>query len=420
MSDDATTGKDPQEPAKRRGLTSVLALYLLHALNIGLPIVTLPFLTRSLGSQLYGTYGLLLAWIGLATIAIEFGYGIRGTRLLAAQARADSALAAVLRRQLVHAALCLPVLALVLALMGGRDVPVGATSIVLTVLITLTSAVSPLWFFVARQRVGELLVPTLISKLAFLVLVAIVLPVYPSLELALAAVLVSFLWILIPLWEHRRSIVSSPALPLANAPTGDSWWAQSAIPIQRLGSALYTSLPILLVAAWFGLDAAGWYFLADRIVRGAVGLFTPLTSHLLPLQLRARQGTPDSTQLQGLRRMLLAVSAAASLAAVALVGLAPWLVVLLGGPSFTAAGTLLMWLAPITALSTVNALLINHLYGQAGETTIAVVVWLASASYLLSLFVVGRSSIEMFTALSMAVEAVILIGLWIAIRRAAL
>lgn len=425
-------------PAKARapsGMTSVLAAYLLHGLNIGLPLITLPFLTRSLGSSDFGLYGQLLSCVAFAQIVIEFGYGIHGTRQLQScmqpgaqqpgaqqpgALRPGAVLAGVCRQQLRQALWFLPLLALALGLTIYRGNQASAAAVALTLVITGLASVSPLWFYTARREVGSLVIPTLAAKITCLLVIAFVLPQRPSLELALLAVALSHLWIVPAYWRVRAELRESvPPEPIAPGILG--WLRHSAIVLQRLGSVLYSYLPVLLVAAWFGLESAGWYFLADRIVRGAVGLFTPLTSHLLPRQLQAleRDGVNDAAVATGLRRDLLLVIVVALLAAGLLMVFARPLAILLGGSAFAPAGVLLFWLAPIVLMSTINALLINHLYARHAELAIAVLVWLAGGAYLAALFTAGRHSIATFTALCMAVEGVVLLGLVLLARAGA-
>jgi PST family polysaccharide transporter len=394
-------------------------MYVLHALNIGLPILTIPFLTRNLGSALYGVYGLLLSLVAISVIVIEYGYGILGTKLLSAAGSrpAGQVLGEVLARQISHAVLGLPLMLAAMAALAFKGYPIDTGAIVLTLLIALLSAISPLWFYVAQSGVAALMMPTIASKLGFLLLVALGLPRLPTVEFALFAYLVSCLWVVPALWPNRQAIVSSLRMP------GPLQWLKSsrthsAIPLQRLGTTLYTQVPTLLVAAWFGLQSAGLYFLADRIVRGVVGLYVPLTSHLLPMQLELEQASATAPGQRRLRMLVAMVMMAALTGTVVLVIGAPWLTRLLGGAQFADTAPLLAWLAPLTFLSTANTLLMNKLYGCNAETLITKVVWAAGTVYLVTLLAIGRRSIEVFAGLCMAVEILELSGMLLASRRA--
>jgi hypothetical protein len=66
----------------RHRLRSLAAMYALHGLNLALPLVTLPIITRALGPSEYGRYGVLINWAGIGVILIEFGMGIAATKQL--------------------------------------------------------------------------------------------------------------------------------------------------------------------------------------------------------------------------------------------------------------------------------------------------------------------------------------------------
>lgn len=415
--------------SRARDVRSIAAMYLLHGLNIGLPLITIPFLTRSLGAEQYGVYGLIVSWIAISTILIDFGYGIRGTkRMVAAQEvsaggetpkpmrddmrlgldsdsapdyapdyAADSVAGQVVLYQSLHALLVLPALAAAV-LLSLRGASPGGLSLALLLASALLTGVSPLWFHVARASVARLLAPTLAAKLLSLALTVLALPLFPSLELALAAHLAANLWVLADL-NRRSGALKTQWQRLRRDAFAAELRASAAIPLQRLGTMLYTYLPTAVAATWFGLAAAGWYFLADRIVRGVIGLFTPLTAHLLPVQLAAgRDGARVAPMIAAV--LLLSLLASALLAL-----LAGPICVLLGGPAFAPAAEMLAWLAPLVVLVTANAILLNRLYAADAEGAIAWVIWGCGLGYLGVLFAVGRVSPAVFAALSTGVEA---------------
>lgn len=393
-------------------------MYLLHALNIALPLLTLPFLTRSLGSQTFGVYGLLLSLVAIGVIVIEYGYGVIGTRLLAQghHGNAESVLGRVLAWQLGHALVWLPVMLSALIGLAALGKPISALAMLLTAAITLLAALTPLWYYVAITQVALLVAPTLLSKLALMVLVMGVLPLRPSLELALFAYLLSWAWIL-PTLLGARTHTAGAWRADQWSDRARAWRTYAAVPLQRIGSTLYTQLPMLFVATWFGLAPAGWYFLADRIVVGVIGLFVPLTSHLLPRQLASSSSQAHGSERRSLRLMMAGVLSLSVLAAALLMVLASWICRLLGGAQFEGAASLLIWLAPMVFLSTANTLLMNALYSRNGEGAIARLVWLLGALYLVVLFVIGVESVQWFAACRTAVELLTLLGLATALWR---
>ncbi|CVH78745.1 Putative O-antigen transporter [Clostridiales bacterium CHKCI006] len=58
-------------------------MYLLQFFNTILPLVTLPYITRILGTTQYGTFSIALNIIGYLQVIIEYGFGMSATRKIA-------------------------------------------------------------------------------------------------------------------------------------------------------------------------------------------------------------------------------------------------------------------------------------------------------------------------------------------------
>jgi len=385
-------------------------MYVLHGLNIALPLVTLPVITRMLGPSEYGRYGVILNWLGLGVILIEFGMGISATKAITNldEAGARAALAKTLIHQTVSALFVLPALALA-AYLWMRPIPdLASTALMLGGAWSL--GLSTLWYRVARASVPRLLPATLVAKLLNLAIVLALLPMRPSLTVALCANFASGFWPVLDAWGVRRELVG------AVRGFRISEWATSlrdsfAVPLQRVGSALYLLLPATLVASFFSLQIAGWYVLSDRIIRAGTGLFQPLTSTLFPLQLEVRNLPPGAPARLRLRRYLLATIGASVLASLFTFALAEPVVRLIGGEAFAPAALFLRWMSPLIALITVNMALTNQLYVVDREAVIARAVWISGLLFSVAIFTVGSRSPSVFGACCMLVEAVV--GAWL-------
>ncbi len=388
---------------------SVAAMYLLHALNLGVPLITLPFLTRHLGPEPYAWYGVVLSWAAFATLLIDFGFGVEGTKRLAADDGDGTGVGAqVLVHQTLNAAIVLPVLWLAMQVPGGP--PLSEAGRLLALGVAWIVGISPIWWYIARSEVTRLAVPSIAAKLVCLAAVVVVLPIWPSIELALFAYFASHAWALAGLWPMRAA---ARAPGLARLAGWRSALARSAaVPAQRLGSTLYMLLPVTLMASFFGLREAGMFVLADRIVRAVTNVFQPLTSHLLPLQIRAASCAADDPLRTRVQRISALVIAGACCAGGMLLLLSEVFMVMLGGEAFRSGGTLLAGIAPLVPLIVVNMLLLNRLTAQDREALIARAVWGCGLMYLVLVFLVGRHSTLVFTSLLCVVEAAIAVLLW--------
>lgn len=396
-------------------LRSLAAMYALHGLNLALPLVTLPIITRALGPSEYGRYGVLLNWAGIGVILIEFGMGVAATKQLTGKDDHEARLtqARVLLQQSLNALAVLPLLAAA-ALLFMRPQP----SLVANLLMlgnAWSLGLTTLWFRVARANVPKLLPATLTAKLLSLLIVVTLLPRRPTLEVAMWANLASGFWPVFDAWYARRELVVA-LRSLSLLSWLDGLKTSYAVPLQRIGSAVYLLLPATLAAAFFGPKVAGWYVLADRIIRAGTGLFQPLTSTLFPLQLEVQSQPPGSPARVRLRRYLAMAVGTAVFASTFTFVLAGPVVRLIGGDQFVEAALFLRWMAPLIALITVNMALTNQLYVLDREAVIAQAVWVCGFAFAVAITFLGRRSADLFAACCLLVEAMVTVWLVIAWR----
>ncbi|MET0284664.1 MAG: oligosaccharide flippase family protein [Polyangiales bacterium] len=390
-------------------------MYALHGLNLALPLVTLPIITRALGPSEYGRYGVLINWAGIGVILIEFGMGVAATKQLTGKDDHEARItqSRVLFQQTLNALVVLPLLAI--AALCWMHPPPDVTATVLMLANAWSLGLTTLWFRVARANVPKLLPATFAAKFLSLLIVVLVLPQRPTLEVALWANLASGFWPVFDAWFARHE--------LAEAARGFSLrgWVESLkvsfpVPLQRIGSAIYLLLPATLVAVFFSATVAGWYVLADRIIRAGTGMFQPLTSTLFPLQLEVRGQPAGSPARLRLRRYLGATIGLAVFASAFTFLLAGPVVRLIGGEKFVEAALFLRWMAPLVALITINMALTNQLYVIDREKVIAQAVWVSGLTFAVAIFFLGRLSPNLFAACCMLVEALVCVWLLIAWR----
>ena len=58
-------------------------LTILQVVNTVIPILTIPYITRVLGTNEYGAFSIALNWILYLQVLVEFGFGLSGSRKVA-------------------------------------------------------------------------------------------------------------------------------------------------------------------------------------------------------------------------------------------------------------------------------------------------------------------------------------------------
>lgn len=390
--------------SRERGLVS---FYLLHGLNYLVPLVTVPLLTRLLGPTDYGRYGVFLVWTGFAAQVIDFGLGIGATkRISRGETLADAEPARTMLYQGLNALPTLAVLAF-----GAWWLPVlfpGGAGFVLGLLATLAIGLTPLWYYVARNRVGELMRSTLVARIACMVVVAGLLPVWPSIGIALLAYLLNVGWIFWVLWRVRAELAAQWRAFSWSA-YRDAMRKSFAVTMQRMGAVLFLNVPAMLVAAWHGLAAAGLFVLVDRLVRISISLLQPIGQQLLPMQVAAQRTARGSAERAQVRRFVIANLGLAVVGSLILGFGADLVVRLVAGEEFAGAGHLLAILAGHVLIVNANRIVCNELIAHDMEPAIAKTIWACGIGFLLVVWAYGRDSLDVILWAYLLVELAVLV-----------
>ena len=72
-----------KELIQRKSVKNGAWMYALQFFNFVVPLLTLPYITRILGSSLYGVFSIALNIVGYLQIAVEYGFGLSASRNVA-------------------------------------------------------------------------------------------------------------------------------------------------------------------------------------------------------------------------------------------------------------------------------------------------------------------------------------------------
>ncbi len=152
----------------RHFVGDALYIYLLQALNYGVPLLTLPYLLRVLGPQAYGSIALAQAVMGFALILTDYGFNLTAVRDISI-ARNDPLLVArvywfTMATKVFLMACSVPALAALVLLVPQlrNEWPVFAACWTMV----LGNVLFPQWYFQGVQRLREAVVMQVIARCA--------------------------------------------------------------------------------------------------------------------------------------------------------------------------------------------------------------------------------------------------------------
>lgn len=338
----------------RRIVGRSAAFYAANLASVLLPLVSVPYLARTLGPAAWGELALAQAIATGLAVLVDYGHAQSGTRALLRAGAASEArrlAGAILSGKLLLAVVGAAGLG-VLGLLGM--LPVAVQLLPAAIAAGIASGLSPLWLAQAGERVGRYLALDVTAK-ALAVVSLLVLVHEPGgaarvLWLQAAAGLGSFLSGLV-LSSLRPSLRPSTARAV-----GALLWEHRHGFLFRATILTYTTANVLVLGFVAAPHEVGIFAAADRAVRLVACFAGPLGQALYPLLARAWQEDPAGAARLA-STATLAVAAIGIGLGLGLLFAADRVALLLLGPGFADAAVVLRILAPLPALICVSNIL---------------------------------------------------------------
>lgn len=151
---------------------SILSLSLLNALNLVLPLITLPYLIRIVGIANYGAYSIAYAIVQYMLLISTYGFNFSATKQIA-QHREDRKRINNIFNATIAAKLWLSIAAIVvLGLVTWAFFPI--TYLYMTLLgvgIVIGDSLNPVWLFQGMEKMRYMTLVNFVSKFLFTILI---------------------------------------------------------------------------------------------------------------------------------------------------------------------------------------------------------------------------------------------------------
>lgn len=328
--------------------SNIAALGAVQISNYIIPLITIPYLTRVLGTEAFGKVAFAQAIMTYFVLLVDYGFSWSATRQISAQREDRNELSRIFAATWIAQWLLVAVaavLAVIIILLTDRLRP-DALLYAAAFSAVIGTALFPIWFLQGLERLQ--VVATLQMFIRILALLPIFLFIrYP--EDAIWVLLIqgsgailgggaSLYWI-----QHHSLINWRPphwSEILSALREGGALFGS------RVAISLYTTL-LPLVLGWVaGPVALAYFSLADKLRSAAQSLLSPLSQALFPRMTHLVHSDRQAAYAL-IQRSTLGVLVVAGSASAALWLLADWLVALLGGKDFLPAADVLRWLAPL-------------------------------------------------------------------------
>lgn len=327
--------------------SNILAIGLVQISNFVIPLVTLPYLARVLGSEAYGKVVFAQAFMTYFVLLVDYGFSWSATRKIAAY-RLDRELVSRTFLATWAAQWLLVAVAMVLSMLiilSVETLRAEASLYAVSFLSVLGAALFPIWLLQGLERLQVVALLQLLTRTIALLPIFLLVrqPADAIWVPAISGIGTVFGGLLALMWINQQRLVHWcwPGWQSIVRELHEG----GALFSSRAAISLYTTLVPLALGWAAGPIALAYFNLADKLRSAAQALLTPLSMALFP-RMSHLVATKSDGAFQLVKLSAAAILVIAGGTSFLLWIRAEWLVVLIGGEEFRDASIVLRWLAP--------------------------------------------------------------------------
>lgn len=339
-------------------LGNIFSLYALLGLNYLIPIAVLPYLIRVLGVDRYGLIAFAQALAQYFTILTNYGFDFSATKRLAI-IRADKTGVSRLFWTVLLTKMLLMFAGMLVLTAIIRNVPRFHPEMrvyFIAYIAVIGNALFPAWFFQGMEKMKFISVINGVSRLT--AAASLLIFVHARADFVTALIILSSgtllsgiagLYVAIAKFSILRY---TPSIMDIACLLKDGWHMF----VSTASITLYTNTNVLLVGLLAGNVEAGYFSVAEKLVRAITGLISPVSQAIFP-HLSALVAESRALALKFLRKSLLMICLPSLMASLALLFFAHPIAQLVFGHNVASIVPIIKWIAMLPLIIAISNVL---------------------------------------------------------------
>jgi PST family polysaccharide transporter len=265
-------------------------LFVLQISSYIFPFITIPYLTRALGVELYGVLAFILTFGQLLCILTDFGYNLSATKKIAENIQDSIAIRRIIGAVFMvkfFLILCATFLVYVFLLVQEDKYGMHSQLFWILILSVIGQTLQPIWFFQGIERMKYITFFLVFSKVMYLSLIISLVDNASDLPLAVLSYGVAQLTAGAVAIYLMLRMGYSPLLR-SRQDVYDSFKESSEFFWSRLGVSTYSSGPVFFLGMFSSSVNVAYYSAAEQLYKAAQALLQPVSQSLYPYMARTR------------------------------------------------------------------------------------------------------------------------------------
>ena len=269
---------------KKRLLSNFFSLTILQTFTYILPLLTLPYLVRVLGSEKFGLVVFAQAFIIFFNILVDYGFNLSATREISVNRENKEKLteifSSVMSIKFILIGISFTILSIII--FSFENFSNNIDLYYLTFLCVIGQALFPIWYFQGLEKMKYITIVNITSKLIFTVAIFIfiqneadyiLVPILNGLGFIIGGIL--SLWIVRKDFNQRFQRQSFKILIMYFKDSSQFF-------LSRLSSVGYSNVNTFLSGILLSPVFVTYYYLADKAVSVILTLFNPVVQTIYP------------------------------------------------------------------------------------------------------------------------------------------
>lgn len=283
---------------KKRLLSNFMSLSILQGLNLILPLITFPYLVRTLGVDKYGLVVFAQAFITYFTLLADYGFNLSGVREISFNKNNFKKITRIYN-SILTARLGLVVVGLILLIIVVFSIDKFSVNWKLyffTYGIVVGNAIFPTWFFQGMEKMKYITVLSVIAKTVFTIFIFILVKspndyLWVPLLNSLGYIFVGFISLVV-INRQFKIPFKIQKIKYINQQLEKGWY----IFISKISTNLYTATTTFVLGLVANTSMVGYYAISEKIIRIIVAMFSPFTQTIYPHVVQLVKKSPQEAK----------------------------------------------------------------------------------------------------------------------------
>ncbi len=281
----------------RRLINNFTNYGIFQVFNYIVPLITIPYIVRVIGSEKFGNISLALAVIYYFRIITEYGFSITGVQLIA-QSGDNRQNKSEIYSTILYIQTFFMIIGFLILLAMTHYIPTlryEARIYIFTYGIVPANVLMTLWYFIGSERVSYINLINFVGRLIYIIGIFIfiqkaddyyLIPVINSLAYLFSGLVSIFLII-----KKFKLHIKMPCLVNIKKYIVDGW----PLFISNFGINLYRNTNIIILGFIADKEIVGLYSAGEKIIKAVQSVFAPITQTLFPFISRVSIEDPSKS-----------------------------------------------------------------------------------------------------------------------------